>query len=656
MHRIMLVVCLLFLFLVGACAEATHYDYLQIPRKANATEIKKTYKKLVLKLHPDKYGLLYPNGTEEELAEMKDMFLKVQMAYEVLSDDDLRMKYDLSLDNPFSAHDFNDQEVNEYNRYVQRIFHLYFQVGKNIRMYGKIDYDRPGVPEIKAQIYVPLKYVFTGYKNEYSFKRRRVCPKCGGMGSVTKECNVCPQCGGAGHCNHLYQRDPERPAVGKSTRSYEHLTETLCSRCRGKGCIDAPVNRSKAENEEHEHNHEKCDVCNGRGTILQDATVPFMLPFNFADGFKANFKGHGHQDTAFVYGNIANYHNPGARRVGDVNLVFFHEYPENMSLKPSGADMNIDDEKTDESTKEATKSYDIIYDATVSIKDMIFSSKVENSKTKAKGSKLEDESEILDNLLKTIDLKIDLDDSISSDEDSSTETETGIEIEIDEKSSGSATSSTESSRNAKGDAKDPAPLSDEIGGLLKKMLAKQDQIRKNRISMQNTKIKNTAAEISRILDRNKKDAKNESELQSDYPTAPDTVNSSIFNGTIGNSTTTNSKTKTKTTTTTTNSTNNMVREDTTDDTISDSIDILDMSNSSARSLNDTGLNETMLNQTEHSEDITETNTSTTNASERGTNSNSTKTGHRKKKPSYILSVPLPTGDCNIDVSVAVGWQ
>ena len=149
--------------LLIASAELSHYEYLQVTRSANSTEIKRQYKKLALQLHPDKFPLLYPNGTEDEREEMQAMFLKIQAAYEVLSDPEKRNKYDLGLDNPFAAHDsFEDAEVTEYTRYVQRVFHLYVNMKHKIRMYGRIEYDRPPIPTIKATVEVPIKYTFTG--------------------------------------------------------------------------------------------------------------------------------------------------------------------------------------------------------------------------------------------------------------------------------------------------------------------------------------------------------------------------------------------------------------------------------------------------------------------------------------------------------------
>ncbi|WP_197731199.1 J domain-containing protein [Candidatus Nitrosocosmicus franklandus] len=75
----------------------TYYDILQLNKNASATEIKKSFRYLALKYHPDK----------NRNSESNQMFLKIVEAYEVLSDTNLRRKYDLTLRNEISQNSFH---------------------------------------------------------------------------------------------------------------------------------------------------------------------------------------------------------------------------------------------------------------------------------------------------------------------------------------------------------------------------------------------------------------------------------------------------------------------------------------------------------------------------------------------------------------------
>lgn len=75
----------------------TYYDILQLNQNASATEIKKSFRYLALKYHPDK----------NKNSESNQMFLKIVEAYEVLSDTNLRRKYDLTLRNEISQSSFH---------------------------------------------------------------------------------------------------------------------------------------------------------------------------------------------------------------------------------------------------------------------------------------------------------------------------------------------------------------------------------------------------------------------------------------------------------------------------------------------------------------------------------------------------------------------
>lgn len=82
-----------------------YYSLLGIDKYCKEKEIKKIYRKLALEYHPDKLAnnigknyTLEWQGKKIDKEEAKELFLKIQEAYEILSDEEKKMKYDLSLD------------------------------------------------------------------------------------------------------------------------------------------------------------------------------------------------------------------------------------------------------------------------------------------------------------------------------------------------------------------------------------------------------------------------------------------------------------------------------------------------------------------------------------------------------------------------------
>ena len=79
------------------------YEILGVAKDADDGTIKKAYRSLSLKYHPDKIPI---NATEEDREIFKTYFLLVQLAYETLSDDERRLQYDLSFQSRFPNKSF----------------------------------------------------------------------------------------------------------------------------------------------------------------------------------------------------------------------------------------------------------------------------------------------------------------------------------------------------------------------------------------------------------------------------------------------------------------------------------------------------------------------------------------------------------------------
>lgn len=95
-----------------------YYEILEISPEANAEEIKKSYRKLAMKYHPDRN-----DGTKEA----EEKFKKINEAYSILSDPSKKQEYDYSLTNGFGQNDFNSQHYNMHDFFS----HSFDEIFKN---------------------------------------------------------------------------------------------------------------------------------------------------------------------------------------------------------------------------------------------------------------------------------------------------------------------------------------------------------------------------------------------------------------------------------------------------------------------------------------------------------------------------------------------
>tara|TARA_X000000368_G_scaffold84124_1_gene63678 strand:+ start:4070 stop:5248 length:1179 start_codon:yes stop_codon:yes gene_type:complete len=175
------------------------YTTLGINKTATETEIKKAFRKLALKEHPDKGG-------------DPEKFKKIQSAYEVLSDKEKRAKYD----------QFGIDAINsESSGYPTDPFDLFRDMfpGRNMRPGSQ--HNRAKVPPVKKVLAVSLEDLYTGKTVKLNITRNKIkgepitCSKCGGKGmiiqirqfgpSVIQQMqSTCPACRGIGtHCSFV---------------------------------------------------------------------------------------------------------------------------------------------------------------------------------------------------------------------------------------------------------------------------------------------------------------------------------------------------------------------------------------------------------------------------------------------------------------------
>ena len=281
-------------------SDRNHYEILRLSPEASAADLKRAYRKLALKYHPDK--LINANLTDADIEQKKNVFLRIQEAYDVLSDHDKRIQYDMQLSGV--QYDIVDIKETEENRYMRAPrfgsvgrFSL-FARSSRFKLHFEAAFARPKIPDIVANIKADLHAVTNGLETTHRYYRRLVCAACGGNGGKDGKCNKCELCGGSGTAKQLFlfpTHDVEAGTdgegdhhTGSKTYSFEHMSETTCAACDGKGCF--PMG--------------KCSACNGRGMKMEESKIFISLLPGFKNGYTVTAQGQGHQDFDGRRGDI----------------------------------------------------------------------------------------------------------------------------------------------------------------------------------------------------------------------------------------------------------------------------------------------------------------------------------------------------------------
>ncbi len=238
-----------------------YYEILEVPKDADETAIKKSYRKIAMQFHPDR-------NPDNKAAE--DKFKEAAEAYEVLSDPDKRAKYDrfghagvsgqqgyggaegMNMDDIFSQFGdvFGDSPFESFFGNRGGGQRAQGQKGSNLRI----------------KLSLTLEEVEAGVKKTIKVKKRKTCTTCKGSGAKDGSVKTCQTCGGSGMVRQI-----------RSTFLGQMQTTTQCPTCHGSGTIVV----------------EPCTKCRGEGRTIEEEMIDIDIPGGVEDGMQLTMRGRG---------------------------------------------------------------------------------------------------------------------------------------------------------------------------------------------------------------------------------------------------------------------------------------------------------------------------------------------------------------------------
>ncbi|MCP4760523.1 MAG: molecular chaperone DnaJ [archaeon] len=236
-----------------------YYDVLGVQKEAGTDEIKRAFRKLAMKYHPDR--------NKDPSAE--DKFKEIQEAYTVLSDSDKRSKYNQwGFDGPgMQGFDFGGNGFG----FAGDIFDMFFGGGGGRGRSGRGRSSRRRQQygeDVEKRVRIDLKDVVKGIKKEITFKRYIPCHSCDGTGGEgANATSNCDKCGGRGEVEQV-----QNSLFGRV------IQVTTCPKCRGEGQIIT----------------KKCKTCNGKKVVEEEKTISPTIPAGVETGMMLKAQGMGH--------------------------------------------------------------------------------------------------------------------------------------------------------------------------------------------------------------------------------------------------------------------------------------------------------------------------------------------------------------------------
>jgi molecular chaperone DnaJ len=249
-------------------AKRDYYEVLGVGKDADDSAIKKAYRKLAIKYHPDKN----PDNKEAE-----EKFKEAAEAYEVLSDEQKRARYDryghagvngqggagfggggMTMEDIF-------QQFGDIFGEGGSPFESFFTGGRGGRTRGR---GQKG-ENLRIKVALSLEEIASGVKKKIKVKKYVNCTTCGGSGAKdSSSVQTCQTCRGAGYVRQV-----------KNTFLGQMQTTVTCPTCSGSG-------QSVTAN---------CSKCKGDGRVYGDETIEIDIPAGVEEGMQLSLRGKGNK-------------------------------------------------------------------------------------------------------------------------------------------------------------------------------------------------------------------------------------------------------------------------------------------------------------------------------------------------------------------------
>ncbi len=241
-------------------AKRDYYEILGVAKNASDEEIKKAYRKLAIKFHPDK-------NPDDKSAE--DKFKEAAEAYEILSNNEKRQRY-----NQFGHAGVGGASGGGQGHGGMNMDDIFSQFGD---IFGGFGFGGGGGnrsggrrmtrgSNLRVKVKLNLKEIANGAEKKIKVNKYVGCKTCSGSGAKNGQYDTCKQCNGSGVVTRVQQ-----------TILGAMQTQTTCNVCSGEGRIVK----------------DKCNTCHGDGIVREEEIITMNIPAGVAEGMQLSMQGKG---------------------------------------------------------------------------------------------------------------------------------------------------------------------------------------------------------------------------------------------------------------------------------------------------------------------------------------------------------------------------